>query len=89
MCFHSPPSPSIVKRVCVFLSAFPAAGCNICVCSGTVSEEHRQLQQLHIRRSEEQEGAALKLQGQLRDTHEELQRVRSTLRTLEGADGHG
>ncbi|XP_074526752.1 coiled-coil domain-containing protein 158-like [Halichoeres trimaculatus] len=55
----------------------------------TLTEEHRQLQQLHIRTSEEHEGAALELQSQLRNTHKELDRVRSVLRTLEGADGHG
>ncbi|XP_034547793.1 coiled-coil domain-containing protein 158-like isoform X2 [Notolabrus celidotus] len=55
----------------------------------TLTEEHQQLQQLHICKSEEHEGVALKLQSQLRNTHKELDQVRSTLRTLEGADGHG
>uniref|UniRef100_UPI0037E76C2B coiled-coil domain-containing protein 158-like n=1 Tax=Semicossyphus pulcher TaxID=241346 RepID=UPI0037E76C2B len=55
----------------------------------TITKEHQQLQQLHICKNEEHEGAVLKLQSQLRNAHTELDQVRSTLRTLEGADGHG
>ncbi|XP_065804481.1 coiled-coil domain-containing protein 158 isoform X2 [Labrus bergylta] len=55
----------------------------------TLTEEHQQLQQLFSSKSEEHEGAVLKLQSQLRNTHNELDQVKSTLRTLEGADGHG
>ncbi|CAJ1069297.1 coiled-coil domain-containing protein 158-like isoform X5 [Xyrichtys novacula] len=54
-----------------------------------LTEEHQQLQQLHIYTSEEHKGVVLKLQGQLRNSHKELDQVRSTLRTLEGADEHG
>ena len=67
--------------VCVFLSA--------CVCAGTFSEEHEELRRLHSCRSEEQEGAALELRGRLRNAQDELDQVRSALRSLEGADGHG
>ncbi|XP_060895044.1 coiled-coil domain-containing protein 158-like [Labrus mixtus] len=55
----------------------------------TLKEEHQQLQQLFSSKSEEHKGAVLKLQSQLRNTHNELDQVKSTLRTLEGADGHG
>ncbi|XP_076586913.1 uncharacterized protein LOC143320823 isoform X2 [Chaetodon auriga] len=55
----------------------------------TLTKEHRQLQQLHSCKEEEHEGVVLKLQSQLRNAHDELDQVRSTLRTLEGADGHG
>ncbi|XP_073322450.1 coiled-coil domain-containing protein 158-like isoform X3 [Pagrus major] len=55
----------------------------------TLTEEHQQLYQLHSCKKEEHEGVVLKLQSQLRMTHNELGQVRSTLRTLEGADGHG
>ncbi|TKS78437.1 Coiled-coil domain-containing protein 158 [Collichthys lucidus] len=55
----------------------------------TLTKEHKQLQQLHSCKSEEHKGVVLKLQSQLRNAHDELDQVRSTLRTLEGADGHG
>ncbi|XP_036954412.1 coiled-coil domain-containing protein 158-like isoform X1 [Acanthopagrus latus] len=55
----------------------------------TLTEEHQQLYKLHSCKKEEHEGVVLKLQSQLRMTHDELGQVRNTLRTLEGADGHG
>ncbi|XP_049907414.1 coiled-coil domain-containing protein 158-like isoform X7 [Epinephelus moara] len=54
-----------------------------------LTKEHKELQRLHSCRNEEHEGAVLKLQSQLRSAHDELDQVKSTLRTLEGADGHG
>lgn len=71
------------------LKCVSLCGCNACVCAGMISEEHKELQQLHSSKNEEHEGVVLKLQSQLRNTHDELDQVRSTLRTLEGADGHG
>ncbi len=67
----------------------PVRGCNSCVCAGTISEEHKQLQQLYSCKSAEHEGVVLKLQSQLRNALDELDQVRSTLGNLEGADGHG
>ncbi|XP_068577063.1 coiled-coil domain-containing protein 158-like isoform X3 [Cebidichthys violaceus] len=55
----------------------------------TLTKEHEELRQLHSCTNEEHKGAVLRLQGQLRNTHDELDQVRCTLRTLEGADGHG
>ncbi|XP_042344859.1 coiled-coil domain-containing protein 158-like isoform X3 [Plectropomus leopardus] len=55
----------------------------------TLTKEHKELQRLHSCRKEEHEGAVLELHSQLRSAHDELAQVRSTLRTLEGADGHG
>ncbi|XP_074495198.1 uncharacterized protein LOC141769724 [Sebastes fasciatus] len=55
----------------------------------TLTKEHKELQQLHSCKNEEHEGAVLKLQSRLRNAHDELDQVGSTLRTLEGADGHG
>lgn len=54
-----------------------------------ISEEHKELQRLHSCKAEEHEGVAMRLQSQLRNAHDELDQVRSTLKTLEGADGHG
>ncbi|XP_075960751.1 uncharacterized protein LOC142964350 isoform X1 [Anarhichas minor] len=55
----------------------------------TLTKEHEELQRLHSCTNEERKGAVLKLQSQLRNAHDELDQVRCTLRTLEGADGHG
>ncbi|KAM7391238.1 hypothetical protein PAMP_021938 [Pampus punctatissimus] len=55
----------------------------------TLTKEHKELQQLHSCKNEEHEGVALRLQSQLENTQAELDQVRSTLRTLKGADGHG
>ncbi|XP_053277285.1 coiled-coil domain-containing protein 158 isoform X2 [Pleuronectes platessa] len=54
-----------------------------------LTKEHEEQQRLHSCRSDEREGVVLRLRSQLRDTHDELDQVRITLRTLEGADGHG
>ncbi len=78
--------------LCVFayvLKCVSLCGCNARVCAGTISEEHKELQQLHSCKSEEHEGVVLKLQNQLRNAHDDLDQVRSTMWTLEGADGHG
>ena len=82
--------PSIVVHVwlCVKVCVSPC-GFNACVCVGTISEEREELQRLHSCRGDEQEGVVLRLRSQLRDTHDELDQVRISLRTLEGADGHG
>ncbi|XP_058492347.1 coiled-coil domain-containing protein 158-like isoform X3 [Solea solea] len=55
----------------------------------SLTKEHEELQRFHSCKNDEQEGVVLRLQGQLRTTCDELDQVRSTLRTLEGADGHG
>ena len=67
--------------VCVWLCVY--------VCVWPIAEEHRQLQNLHSCKEEEHEGVVAKLQIQLRNAHSELDQVRSTLRTLDGADGRG
>ncbi|XP_062237530.1 coiled-coil domain-containing protein 158-like isoform X3 [Platichthys flesus] len=54
-----------------------------------LTKEHEEQQRLHSCRSDEREGVVLRLRSQLRDTQDELDQVRITLRTLEGADGHG
>ncbi|XP_047448118.1 coiled-coil domain-containing protein 158-like isoform X5 [Mugil cephalus] len=55
----------------------------------TLTNEHKELQQVHSCKNEEHEGVVLKLQSQLRNAHDELDQMRSTLKTLVGADGHG
>uniref|UniRef100_UPI003AAC2F6A uncharacterized protein n=1 Tax=Centroberyx gerrardi TaxID=166262 RepID=UPI003AAC2F6A len=55
----------------------------------TLTKAHKELQRLYSSKNEEHEGAALKLRSQLKNAHAELDQARSTLRTLEGADGHG
>uniref|UniRef100_A0A4W6EGD4 Coiled-coil domain containing 158 n=1 Tax=Lates calcarifer TaxID=8187 RepID=A0A4W6EGD4_LATCA len=55
----------------------------------TLRKEHKELQRLHSCKNEEREGVVLRLQSQLRNAHDELDQARSTLTTLEGADGHG
>ncbi|KAM9858577.1 coiled-coil domain-containing protein 158-like [Aulostomus maculatus] len=55
----------------------------------TLAKEHKELKQLHSCKNEEHKGVVLKLQSQLKSTQAELVQVKSTLRTLEGADGHG
>nr|XP_057926524.1 coiled-coil domain-containing protein 158-like isoform X3 [Doryrhamphus excisus] len=49
-----------------------------------VAEEHKALQQLHSCTNEEHRGVVLRLQGRLKSAQTELDRVRSTPRTLEG-----
>lgn len=56
---------------------------------GTISEEHKELQQLHSCRNDEHEGVVLKLQSKLRSAHDELEKMRLTMGTLKGVDGHG
>ncbi|XP_068422434.1 coiled-coil domain-containing protein 158-like isoform X3 [Clinocottus analis] len=55
----------------------------------TLTKELEELQQLHSCKIEEHKGAVLKLQSQLRNTHDELDQFRCTLRTLKGVDGNG
>ncbi|XP_067471940.1 coiled-coil domain-containing protein 158-like isoform X1 [Thunnus thynnus] len=55
----------------------------------TLTKEHKELQRLHSCKNEEHEGVVLRLQSQLRNAQADLDQVRSTLRTLEGTDGHG
>lgn len=59
------------------------------VCPGTISEEHKELQRLHSCKNEEHEGVVLNLQSQIRNAHDELDQIQSTLGTLKGADRHG
>lgn len=79
-----PLSCCLCLLMCISLCAY-----NACVCVGMVSEEHKELQQLHSCKNEEQEGVVLRLQSELRSTHDELDEMRSTLRTLKGTDGRG
>ncbi|KAM9391433.1 coiled-coil domain-containing protein 158-like [Pholidichthys leucotaenia] len=55
----------------------------------TLTKEHKDLQRLYSCKNEEHEGVVLKLQRQLRHCSDELNQMRRTLRTLEGADVHG
>lgn len=86
----------IVNQALLLLSVF--AHVLMCVCLsaglmhvfvGTISEDHKELQRLSSCKNEENEGVVLRLESQLKNTQAELDRVRSSLRTLEGADGHG
>ncbi|XP_075881894.1 uncharacterized protein LOC142887870 isoform X3 [Nelusetta ayraudi] len=54
-----------------------------------LENEHTQLQELHVCVKEEHRGVVLKLRGQLRNAHCELEQVRASLRALQGADGRG
>ncbi|XP_061836984.1 uncharacterized protein [Nerophis lumbriciformis] len=54
-----------------------------------ITKAHRELQQLHSCASEEHKGIVLRLQGRMDRVQTELDRVKSTLRTLEGADCYG
>ncbi|KAM4576990.1 uncharacterized protein PAE49_006900 isoform 2-T2 [Odontesthes bonariensis] len=55
----------------------------------TLTKEHKELQLLHSCKNDEHEGVVTKLQSQLRSAHDELEKIRHTLRTFHGADGHG
>ncbi|XP_025752983.1 coiled-coil domain-containing protein 158 isoform X2 [Oreochromis niloticus] len=55
----------------------------------SLTKEHKELQRLHSCKNEEHEGVVLNLQSQIRNAHDELDQIRSTLGTLKGADGHG
>ncbi|XP_072243585.1 uncharacterized protein [Leuresthes tenuis] len=55
----------------------------------TLTKEHKDLQLLHSCKNDEHEGVVTKLQSQLRSAHDELNKIRHTLRTFQGVDGHG
>lgn len=59
------------------------------VCVAPSADEHTQLRHLHVSVKEEHQGVVLKLRGQLKNAHCELEKVRASLKTLQGADGHG
>lgn len=63
-------------------------GYNMCI-HGLISEENRELQQLHTCKKEEYEGVVLKLQSRMKRANDELEQVRDSLRTLKEANGHG
>ncbi|XP_061751461.1 coiled-coil domain-containing protein 158-like [Nerophis ophidion] len=54
-----------------------------------ITKAHGELQQLHSCTTEEHKGIVLRLQGRMDRVQTELDRVKRTLRTLEGADCHG
>ncbi|XP_024860846.1 coiled-coil domain-containing protein 158 isoform X1 [Kryptolebias marmoratus] len=54
-----------------------------------LTKEHKELQRLHSCRNGEHEGVVLKLQSQLINARDELDKIRRTLSTLQGVDGHG
>ncbi|XP_030647660.1 coiled-coil domain-containing protein 158-like [Chanos chanos] len=54
-----------------------------------LKEEQEALKQQHRERTEELEAKNSKLKNQLWSTRTDLDQAKSTLRTLEGADGHG
>uniref|UniRef100_A0A096LWK7 Coiled-coil domain containing 158 n=1 Tax=Poecilia formosa TaxID=48698 RepID=A0A096LWK7_POEFO len=56
---------------------------------GAISEQLENLQRLHSCKNEEHEGVVLQLQSQLGSAHDELHKIRRSLRTLKAADGHG
>lgn len=56
---------------------------------GLISEEHRELQQLHRCKEEEYQGVVLKLQSRIKRANEELDQVRVILRDIKEANGHG
>lgn len=85
--FYCQPSPSIAVSdyVLVYVSL---GGYSMCV-YGLISEEHRELQQLHRCKKEEYEGVVLKLQSRIKRANDELDQVRAILRNLKEANGHG
>ncbi|XP_032434788.1 coiled-coil domain-containing protein 158 isoform X2 [Xiphophorus hellerii] len=54
-----------------------------------VNKQLENLQRLHSCKNEEHEGVVLQLQSQLGSAHDELHKIRRSLRTLKAADGHG
>ncbi|KAM6964832.1 coiled-coil domain-containing protein 158-like [Aplochiton taeniatus] len=54
-----------------------------------LAEEQEELKRAHNSRNEEWEGVVSKLRTQLKTTRTELDQTTSTLRSLNGADGHG
>lgn len=85
--FYCQPNPSIAvsNNVLVYVSL---GGYNTCM-YGLISEEHRELQQLHRCKEEEYEGVVLKLQSRIKRANDELDQVRAILRNLKQANGHG
>lgn len=85
--FYCQPSRStaVSDDVLVYASL---GGYNLCM-YGLISEEHRELQQLHRCKEEEYEGVVLKLQGRIKRANDELDQVRAILRNLKEANGHG
>lgn len=85
--FYCQPSPSIAMSdfVLVYVSL---GGYSMCV-YGLISEEHRELQQLHRCKEEEYEGVVLKLQSRIKRANDELDQVRAILRNLKEANGRG
>ncbi|XP_027888508.1 coiled-coil domain-containing protein 158 isoform X1 [Xiphophorus couchianus] len=54
-----------------------------------LNKQLENLQRLHSCKNEEHEGMVLHLQSQLDSTHDELHKIRRSLRTLKAADSHG
>lgn len=73
---------------CCVLVDVSIGGYNVCL-HGLISEEHRELQQLHTGKKEEYERVVLKLQSRMKRANDELEQVRDSLRTLKEANGHG
>uniref|UniRef100_A0A1A8MH64 Coiled-coil domain containing 158 n=1 Tax=Nothobranchius pienaari TaxID=704102 RepID=A0A1A8MH64_9TELE len=55
----------------------------------SLTKEHEELQRLHSCKDDEHEGVVLKLQSQLSGAHDELDKIRRTLRTLQGVERNG
>lgn len=85
--FYWPTSPSnaVSDYVLVYVSL---GGYNMCM-YWLISEELRELQQLHRCEEEEYEGVVLKLQSRIKRANDELDQVRAILRNLKEANGHG
>lgn len=85
--FYCQPSPSIAVSDYVLVYVF-LGGYSMCLYA-LISEEHRELQQLHRCKEEEYEGVVLKLQSRIKRANEELDQVRAILRNLKEANGPG
>uniref|UniRef100_A0A1A8JF16 Coiled-coil domain containing 158 n=1 Tax=Nothobranchius kuhntae TaxID=321403 RepID=A0A1A8JF16_NOTKU len=55
----------------------------------SLTKEHEELQRLHSCKDDEHQGVVLKLQSQLSGAHDELDKIRRTLRTLQGVERNG
>uniref|UniRef100_A0A1A7W959 Coiled-coil domain containing 158 n=2 Tax=Iconisemion striatum TaxID=60296 RepID=A0A1A7W959_9TELE len=55
----------------------------------SLTKEHEELQRLHSCKDDEHEGVVLKLQSQLSSARDELDKIRHTLRTLQGVERNG
>lgn len=53
------------------------------------TEQHEALKKSHHSKMKEMENATARLKSQLMTANAELEKTKSTLKTLEGADGHG